>query len=121
MPVTKAARVAKTPDPEHYSYMVAWSPDDGVYVARALEFPGLTADGEDSVSALAAIREVVTLGIEVLVEEGKPVPQPISERQFSGKVLLRIGTELHRKLALDAERAGVSLKAMMTQRLSRGT
>ena len=44
---------------EKYTYRIEWSEEDNVYVGRCLEFPGLSAHGNTSESALKEIKIVV--------------------------------------------------------------
>lgn len=39
------------------------------------------------------------------------------ERPFSGKFVVRVGSELHRQLSMQAKKAGLSLNALVTERL----
>jgi hypothetical protein len=51
-------------------------------------------------------------------EEGEAVPEPISERSYSGKFNLRIEEGLHRRLAIQAAEEHVSLNQHTVRRLS---
>lgn len=101
-----------------YSYSVAWSPEDEVFIARVQEFSLLAAHGSTQEQALAELRDVVADVLKDLRKNGEPVPEPFSTRAFSGKLQLRMGPELHRRLALEAERLSLSLNQLITQRLS---
>jgi predicted HicB family RNase H-like nuclease len=50
--------------------------------------------------------------------QGEAVPQPLAERSFSGKLNLRLGPELHRRVALDAAEAGMSINTWVACRVS---
>jgi predicted HicB family RNase H-like nuclease len=50
---------------------------------------------------------------------GEPVPEPLSTRPFSGRFLVRIPPELHRRLAIEAAEAGISLNRLASDKLSR--
>ena len=56
--------------------------------------------------------------IETKLEGGFPVPQPINDSQFSGKFVLRIPKTLHARLAMEAEKEGVSLNQYAVYKLS---
>ena len=101
-----------------YSYQVAWSPEDEAFVARVLEFPSLAAHGDTQEQALGELRVVVDDIVEDLRASGEPVPAPFAERQFSGKLNLRMPQALHRSLAQQAAREGVSLNQLILFRLS---
>lgn len=104
-------------DVRHYSYRVEWSPEDGEYVATVAEFPSLSWLDPDQVTALSGIRDLVQTVVEDMRNNGEPVPEPISERHYSGKLMLRIPPRLHARLARDAAAQRVSLNRLITQRL----
>ena len=55
---------------------------------------------------LRGIREVVAEVVADLEANGELVPEPIATKQYSGKFLVRVPPELHRRLALEAAEAG---------------
>jgi predicted HicB family RNase H-like nuclease len=106
-------------DLNHYSYRVVWSPEDGEYVATALEWgPALSWLDEDPTAALAGLRDLIRESIEDLLEDGKPVPAPLADRDYSGRLLLRMPKPLHRDLALHAAEENVSLNSLAVRLLA---
>ena len=105
--------------PEQYSFTVAWSEEDGVFVGRVSEFPSLSAHGASQEKALREIRTVVGYVLEDLAEQGAPIPVPLGKRSFSGKLNVRMPKDLHRRLALESETQGVSLNALINSKLQR--
>jgi predicted HicB family RNase H-like nuclease len=53
-----------------------------------------------------------------LVSEGETVPEPLSERSYSGKFNLHVGEGLHRRLAIQAAEEHLSLNQYVVRRLS---
>lgn len=104
---------------EEYSYTVAWSEDDGVFIARVSEFPSLAAHGKTQEKALREIRGVVEFVLEDHEAGKEPIPEPFGKRQFSGKLNLRMSKELHRRLALESTTQGVSLNSLINTKLAR--
>ncbi len=49
---------------------------------------------------------------------GEVPPPPIATRQFSGKFMVRVPPEVHRKLALSAAENGVSLNRLASAKLA---
>ena len=47
--------------------------------------------------------------MELYNKEGKALPEPSAGKKYSGKFILRIGSELHRLLAVRAMQEGDSL------------
>ena len=102
---------------DEYSYSIAFSPQDGAFVGRVAEWPSLAAHGASGEAALREIRAVVEACLEDMQASGEAVPEPLSRRTFSGKLLLRLPTDLHRFLALEAEREGTSLNQLIATHL----
>lgn len=106
-------------DLNHYSYRVVWSPEDGEYVATALEWgPALSWLDEDPTAALSGLRDLIQDSIEDLTADGKPVPAPLADRDYSGRLLLRMPKPLHRDLALHAAEENVSLNSLAVRLLA---
>lgn len=103
---------------DHYHYSVSWSEEDQCFIARVAEFSLLSAHGETQEEALQELREVVQFVVDDLESSGEPIPQPISERNFSGKVNLRMPQYLHRELTIEAKEQGVSLNQLINLKLS---
>ena len=74
----------------------------------------LTAEPE---AALRGIRRVVGEIVADMRAAGEPVPEPIALRQYSGKFMVRIPPEVHRRLAIEAAEAGVSLNRLASAKL----
>jgi len=103
---------------DRYTYRVMWSEEDGEYVGLCAEFPSLSWLAPTLEAALEGIRQVVTDVVADLETSGEPVPEPIAIRQYSGKFMVRVPPELHRRLALEAAESGVSLNRVVSAKLS---
>ena len=62
-----------------YDVNVAWSADDGVFVAEIPELPGCMAHGATPAAARTNAREAMSLWIDTAIEFGRPVPEATSE------------------------------------------
>ena len=102
----------------HYSYRVTWSPEDGEYVATCAEFPSLSWLDEDEVEALRGIRNLVAETIQDMRANGEPVPQPLADREYSGKFVVRTTPDVHRRLTIEAAEAKVSLNRYVNAKLA---
>ncbi|HEU4740092.1 MAG TPA: toxin-antitoxin system HicB family antitoxin [Meiothermus sp.] len=95
----------------------------GVYV-RFTDFPPGSAHGHgaDLAEALASARIGLKLTLEGYLEQGLPVPQPGRgvDMTYSGRFNLRTPKSLHRQLAEQAKREGVSLNTLAVSLLSEG-
>jgi predicted HicB family RNase H-like nuclease len=49
---------------------------------------------------------------------GETVPDPMAGKHYSGKFMVRIPPEVHRKLAIQAAESGVSLNRLASSKLS---
>ena len=108
----------KTLQNDHYSYNVVWSEEDKEYVGLCAEFPGLSWLSSTPEEALKGIREIVSDSIEDMKKNNEPVPEPLVTRKYSGKFMVRVPPEVHKKLAMKAAQAGVSLNRLVSAKLS---
>jgi predicted RNase H-like HicB family nuclease len=88
------------------------------YFATVQELDGCMSHGDTYAKAFENIQEAMEGWIETKLENGFPVPMPIEKSQYSGKFVLRIPKTLHARLAMEAEREGVSLNQYALYRLS---
>ena len=103
---------------DRYTYRVIWSEEDKEYAGLCAEFPSLSWLASTPEIALKGIRKVVAEVVGDLEATGEPVPEPIATKHYSGKFMVRVPPELHRRLALEAAEAGVSLNRLASVKLS---
>ncbi len=103
---------------DRYTYRVTWSEEDEEYVGLCAEFPSLSWLDESPEEALHGIRQVVADVVADMAANGEDVPDPIAVRQYSGKFLVRIPPDLHRRLVLEAAEAGISLNRLASTKLA---
>ncbi|HJV66782.1 MAG TPA: toxin-antitoxin system HicB family antitoxin [Geomonas sp.] len=101
-----------------YTYRVTWSEEDQEFIGLCTEFPSLSWLSATQEGALAGIKKVVCEVVSEMTANGEAVPEPISVRQYSGKLMVRIPPGLHRQLALEAAEANVSLNRLISAKLS---
>lgn len=104
-------------NPDHYTYRVTWSEEDGEYVGMCAEYPSLSHLAPNRGEALEGISVLVSEVVGDLAANGEPIPEPLSERHFSGKFMVRVPPELHRWLVTRAAEEGVSLNRYVSARL----
>ena len=104
---------------DRYTYRITWSEEDKEYVGLCVEFPSLSWLAGCQEDALKGIRKVVEDVIKDMKDDGESPPLPLSQRKFSGKFIVRIPPEIHRKLAVEAEEEGISLNRLVSAKLSR--
>lgn len=103
---------------EHYAYRVIWSEEDREYVGLCAEFPSLSHLDETPVAALQGMIALVKGVVAEMESAGETVPEPFSERVFSGNFQVRIPPELHRQLAIRAAEEKVSLNRYVSLKLA---
>ncbi|MFE3443558.1 type II toxin-antitoxin system HicB family antitoxin [Nocardia sp. NPDC059180] len=106
------------PDAAHYAYRVLWSPEDDEFVALCTEFPSLSWLAPTQEAALEGLRVLVADTIKDMAVNGEVVPQPLAERRYSGKFMVRTSSELHARLVREAAELKVSLNQLLNQRLA---
>jgi predicted RNase H-like HicB family nuclease len=107
------------PDATHYTYRVTWSVEDGEHVATVAEFPSLSWLAPTPVEALAGLADVVRDVLADLAVSGEAIPEPLSERTYSGRFAVRVPAEVHRRLVREAAEQHVSLNGLVSDRLAR--
>ena len=103
---------------DRYTYRITWSPEDEEYVGLCVEFPSLSWLDDTQAKAFDGIQRMVAEVVEDMRANNEPVPEPMAERRYSGKFMVRIPPELHQNLAIQAAEAGVSLNRLVSARLA---
>ncbi len=103
---------------DRYTYRVTWSEDDQEYVGLCAEFSSLSWLATKPEGALKGIRKLVEDVVKDMQDEGEAVPEPIACRRYSGKFMIRVPPQVHRKLAIQAAESGVSLNRLASSKLS---
>lgn len=107
-----------TVDVTRYTYRVTWSVEDDQCVATCVELPSLSWLADTQEDALSGLRNLVAEVVRDLTGTGEPVPEPLSLRPYSGKFNLRVGEQLHRRLAIEAAEEHLSLNQYVVRRLT---
>ncbi len=103
---------------DRYLKVVEWSSKDGCYVGTC---PGLMlggVHGESEKAVYAELCDAVEEWIRIHAKDKVPLPPPTAGKSYSGKFVLRVGRDLHKRLAVEALRAGESLNAFCVKRLA---
>ncbi len=103
---------------DRYTYRVTWSEDDNEYVGLCAEFPSLSWLAKTPGGALKGIRKLVEDVVKDMHNEGEAVPEPIASRHYSGKFIVRVPPQVHRKLTIQAAESGISLNRLVSSKLS---
>ncbi len=103
---------------DRYTYRVTWSEDDNEYVGLCAEFPSLSWLALTPEAALKGIRKLVADVVKDMSASEEAIPDPIASRSYSGKFMVRIPPDVHRKLVVQAAESGVSLNRIASSKLS---
>lgn len=91
--------------------------DDGDFIAHFVELPNVSACGSSAEEALAELKEAWEAMKESYYKHNEPVPIAPSRKEYSGQFNVRIDKRDHRALAIEAAKAGISLNALVAQKL----
>jgi predicted HicB family RNase H-like nuclease len=103
---------------DRYTYRVTWSEDDNEYVGLCAEFPSLSWLASTPEAALKGVRKLVADVVQDMATTGETIPEPIACKSYSGKFVVRVPPDIHRKLAVQAAETGVSLNRIASSKLS---
>jgi predicted HicB family RNase H-like nuclease len=102
---------------DRYLKIVEWSDEDRCYVGRC---PGLMmggVHGSDETKVYRELCQAVEEWVRIYEEDGEPLPAPTAKRGYSGKLVVRLGKDLHEELAIEALRSGESLNSYCVKML----
>jgi len=94
---------------DQYLKIVEWSEEDQCYVGTCplLMLGGIHGDDESEV--YKELCQAVEEWVDIYEQDGEPLPAATAGKEYSGKFVLRVGSDLHRALAIGAMRHGESL------------
>ena len=101
-----------------YLKLVRWSEEDQFYIGSV---PGWIDDcchGDDEEIVYRELCKIVDEWIEIYKRDGRPFPPP-TNKNYSGKFILRAGPDLHRALAVLALGEGESLNSFVVKSLEK--
>ncbi len=101
-----------------YLKIVEWSEEDRCYVGTC---PGLMlggVHGDNEAAVYSELCQVVEEWIHIHREDGDPLPAPTAGQDYTGEVLIRVGKNLPKTLAIAALTRGESLDDYCRRRLA---
>lgn len=107
-------------DVQRYTYRVVWSEEDDEFVGLCAEFPSLSWLEPTQIAALAGIIALVDGVVSDMRRSGEAVPVPLASRPYRGEFRVRIPPHVHRRLAIEAAEANVSLNRLVSAKLAHG-
>ncbi len=88
------------------------------YYGKILELDGCQSTGETIEELNANLDEAMEGYLEVKLENNLPIPIPHNTNNYSGKFVIRIPKTLHQKLAIEANKEGISLNQLALYKLA---
>ena len=92
-----------------YRLEIVPDPDEGGYVAAYPDLKGCLSAGNTIEEAVANAMDAKREWLTAAMEDGYPIPEPIGEEEYSGQFKLRIPRSLHRQLAMQSKKEGISM------------
>ncbi|MDR0901708.1 MAG: toxin-antitoxin system HicB family antitoxin [Opitutaceae bacterium] len=92
-----------------YPRLIEWSDEDGLYVGSAPPLVGQCCHGKTEAGVAAQLAEIVSEWAADIVDGTIKPPPDAVEKNYSGRILLRLSPELHRVTALRAAARGESV------------
>ena len=93
--------------------------EEGGFVAMFPDLPGCMTVGDTMEEVIANIIDAKKAWIEAELEEGRLIPEPKDINDYSGQFKLRLPKSLHRILAENSKREGISMNQYCLYLLSR--
>ena len=100
-----------------YAKFVEWSDEDKIFIGSCPQMFLGGVHGHDEAAVYKELCEAVEEWVELLHKDGKPLPEPLDGKKFSGKFIVRVEPELHRRLAAKAQAEGESLNQFVSKAL----
>ena len=102
-----------------YKMEIVADPEGG-YVASFPDLPGCLSCGETMSAAAANLLDAKKAWLEAAIAEGVEIREPSEQQVYSGQFKLRVPKTLHRTLAEQARREGISMNQYCVYLLSKG-
>jgi predicted HicB family RNase H-like nuclease len=93
--------------------------EDNDWLAHLVELPAISAFGPTPEKALKELDTAWAAAKESYAERGVEIPVAPARRRYGGMFQVRIDKRVHRALAMEAERAGLSLNALVAEKLAK--
>lgn len=88
------------------------------FYGKILELDGCQSTGDTLEELYENLNEAMEGYIEVKLENNLPIPVPETADSYSGKFVVRLPKSLHQRLAIEADKEGVSLNQLVLYKLA---
>jgi|TARA_B100000959_G_C14746275_1_gene527249 predicted HicB family RNase H-like nuclease len=103
---------------DKYLKIVEWSEEDNCYVGSVPGWIGNCCHGQKEEEVYKELCQILDEWLEIYKADGKVLPKS-TNKQYSGKFILRTGPELHKALAVRAVSEGDSLNKYVVKKLKK--
>lgn len=95
----------------NWSYTIEQSSHKGkkFYIIHVNELPGVCTDAKTIEEGMQNIQEALAATIELYLEQGDEIPEPINKEEFKGNISYRTTSERHFSLAKLAQQRHISM------------
>ncbi len=102
----------------NYRMEIVEDRDEGGYVVSFPDLPGCITCGETIEDAVNNAADAKKAWIEAALEDNVDIKEPTTDEDYSGQFKLRLPKSLHRSLAENSRREGVSMNQYCVYLLS---
>ncbi len=113
---TKKDRIRKLS--ARYPRVIEWSDEDNCYIGSAPPLVGQCCHGDTEVEVAKQLAAIVEDLVEDVIDGKMTAPALPEDKIYSGKFLVRISPDLHRRVALQAMARGESLNQFVADQLT---
>ena len=116
----KTSAISETPAvlARRYLKLVEWSDADGCFVGSAPPIIGPCCHGRTEAEVMARLSTIVEDWVEIVLGIGLPLAAGTAGKKYSGRFVVRIAPELHKKASLKALARGESLNQFVAAALA---
>jgi predicted HicB family RNase H-like nuclease len=91
--------------------------EHGDFLAHFVELPAVSAYGSTAEEAIVELKIAWEAMKESYRKHNEDIPVAPTRKEYSGQFNVRVDKRIHRALAVEAARVGVSLNALVSQKL----
>lgn len=84
-----------------------------IFIIHVNEFPNVGTDAPTVDEAFESIAEALKLTIQMYLEKGMDIPEPINQDQFKGNIAYRTSARRHYLIAKEAKKRSLSLSQII--------
>ena len=88
------------------------------FYGRILELDGCQTTADTLGELYENLNEMMESYLEIKLENNLPIPIPQTTEKYSGKFVVRLPKTLHQRLAIEADKEGISLNQLVLYKLA---